>query len=208
MCTASHPTPRLPCTEPHNLHIDNNLMPGLDLALALQLPSRRDEALTAGGEAMSAIVRIVWVVTLVAFVSGCSTYRVVAGGPPAAAMSPEVVWSPDVRAGERVRVTLADGRQYAGRLVSLRADEVVLQPDRSTRDRMIRLSESGPPGSPIEAQRDGSVMIAADHVSTVEKRVGSAGKSGLLLLGIIGGLVAVVGIVFATSESFDVGMMD
>lgn len=127
---------------------------------------------------MSTLLKIILLVTLLLFVGGCSTYTVVYAPRSEDDPAPAGGWAYAVKSGDKVRVTLNDESEIKGKVTSLSTDSLIV--------------DTG-------IHRTDKIAIGADLVKIVEKRVGSGGKTALLVTGIIVGSIAFMAIGLAAS---------
>jgi hypothetical protein len=142
---------------------------------------------------MSTVMRFFWLVTLGFFVGGCSSYRVVS--PPRIEDEAEraVGWESSVKVGDDVRITLTDNGKVEGRIMSISSEALTLEPIEPFNH--TKYTENIP--SDILPR-----VIAADSIWVLEKRSPSHGKSSLLVVGIIGGVLGLLAIAVAASGGF------
>lgn len=120
---------------------------------------------------MSRAMRMIWVVTLVIFAGGCSSYSVVYPTVGADEPAPVGGWENNVKSGDKVRVTLTDDSKIKGKITDLSTGSLVV--------------ETGP------SYEKESIVISQKEVRVIELRVGHAGRTTLVVIGVVVGLIAV-----------------
>lgn len=132
--------------------------------------------------------RLFWLLTLIFFATGCSTYKVASIAPVVMGVDVgEAPEYPPVQIGDQVRITLPDQR-IEGQVRGFNIQYITLATtlsesySRSPKEESDHL-ENGPGGQEVA---DGLATIDLEQVIKVERKCGSFGKSLLLLLGIFG----------------------
>jgi hypothetical protein len=136
---------------------------------------------------MSTAMRLYWLVTLVFFAGGCSSYKLAPypGIEDEAEMAVELEYKVEV--GDKVKITMTDGNQFKGKVMEISSDAITLEPQRRSIYEKNKYGEGQPR------------VIKADRIQTLEMRVGSGGKTTLLVFGIVAGTIALIAIGFAAS---------
>lgn len=148
---------------------------------------------------MSHAVKSLWLLTLVAFIAGCSGYR----GLPGPNLPGEGVegptWPEELEIRDQVKVTLKDGRKIEGLVSSLRVDAIVLVPQSDWRDQKPDSPYEDPGMDPVRRTGQGKLSIPADQVVQIKKHGADGGKTGLAILGVVVLAFGALAIAFAAS---------
>ncbi len=147
---------------------------------------------------MSIFMRFFWLVTLLFFAGGCSSYKAVSAPHINDDVGMAHAWESSVKVGDMVRITLADNSEVEGKIMALSSETLALEGDETTKS--------------IDFLGDLSVyyqprVIAVESILVVELQEHSSSKTFLLVSGIIVGCVGILGILFASSGEFNVGMV-
>lgn len=113
---------------------------------------------------MERFARWVWLLTLVAFLSGCSTYQPVSLPRPFVEMAPDET-TEVVEVGSYVRVTKIDGTAVSGRIAEMRDEELIL----------VRKGRRWP---------EEQFVVRRDQIDSIESKQPSVIKSWLVVLSI------------------------
>ena len=139
---------------------------------------------------MSTAMRFFWLVTLVIFSGGCSSYKVVSSPRIEDETEMAVGWESSVKVGDEVRITLTDNGKVEGRVMSISSEALTLEPIESFKH--TKYTKNIPNDNLPR-------VIAADSIRVLEIRSPSHGKSALLMVGIIGGVLGLLAIAVAAS---------
>ena len=143
---------------------------------------------------MSSVVRFFWLITLIFFVGGCSSYKAVSSLRIA---DGDDGWEFPVEVGDKVKITLMDDTQVEGKIMEISNFALTLEPAAST---SYTGAKKNTPGDYLPRE------IAGDSIRALEKREHSGGKTGLLIGGIVVGLLGLLGIAIAASGGVTTGM--
>ena len=153
---------------------------GSDLAPVGQNNSQKESAMTTGK-------RVFWLLSMIMFLGGCSTYQVVST-PKFEEESPESNNSlSSFKKGDQVRITQWYDGIIEGKVIAAEASGITIKPIKSDSEELLH--------------------IEAISIKAVEKMSFNVGKS-LLVFGIVALPIVALGIAIDSSGSFDVGMMD
>ncbi len=142
---------------------------------------------------MSSIKRFFWLVTLLFFSGGCSSYKVVSFLRIEDETKMAVDWESSVKVGDEVRITLTDTGKVEGRVMSISSEALTLEPIEPFKHTQYTKN------IPSEYLPR---VITADSIRVLETWSPSHGKSALLMLGVIGGGVGLLAIAVAASGGF------
>ena len=115
---------------------------------------------------MSTAMRSFWLVTLLIFSGGCSSYKMVSSTRIQDETEIAVGWESSVKVGDEVRITLTDNGKVEGRIRSIPFEALTLEPIEPIKH--TKYTENIP--SDILPR-----VIAADSIQVLEKRGASAG---------------------------------
>ncbi|MFH2053285.1 MAG: hypothetical protein ABIK96_12520 [bacterium] len=140
---------------------------------------------------MSRAKRIFWLVTLLLFTGGCSSYKAVS--PPRVG---DDGWESAVRVGDQVSITLTDDGKVEGKVLAISSEALTLDGIETTDYTKYPENLSGDYRPRV---------IAFDSIRILEKSHPSAGKTTLLISGIIVGALALLAVLVAASGGISAG---
>ena len=143
---------------------------------------------------MSTLMRIFWLVTLVFFGGGCSSYRVVS--PPRIEDETEMAvgWESSVKVGEKVRITLTNDDKVEGKIMEISSEALTLEPKHFTEYTKYPENITGDYLPRV---------VLAESIRVIEMEKWELGKSILLAVGILAVLV-VIAVASGLSVDFSV----
>jgi len=139
---------------------------------------------------MSKTMRIMWLITIAFFVSGCSSFGVVYG-PGGDELPAQMKWTDVVESGEKVRVTLEGDRTIEGKVVNLSADSLAVATKIRTVDTTDNIDEYEQDHFYSPTKTEIVTLAAGDDIRSVELPRFSWGKT-LILVGAIAGPIVLM----------------
>ena len=137
---------------------------------------------------MSKLVRLFWLVTLVLFAGGCSSYKLVTFPRIEDESGMAVGWDYSLKKGDKVKITLNDNAKVEGKIMEISSETLTLEGLKNTSytKNLETLSSDNLPR-----------VIPTDRIQAVEKKSGSGTKNALLITGTIVGAFALLLVAFA-----------
>jgi len=133
---------------------------------------------------MSPVIRFFWMVTLLIFAGGCSSYRVVTDPFIEDDWETNIVMSSAVKIGDKVKITLVDHSKAEGKIMTISYKDLTLEPIQPAQ----RIPGDYPPR-----------VIMFDSILVVEKQEHDSNKTSLLVVGVIVGSLGVLALSIAAS---------
>jgi len=137
---------------------------------------------------MSILLRVMWLVTLVLFAGGCSSYKLVTSPRIEDESGKTVGWDFSLIEGDKVKITLTDNCKVEGRIMAISFEAITLEPTYYTKYTKYPENLTGD-----NLPR----VITADKIQAVEKQSASGTKTALLVTGTILGGFALLLVAFA-----------
>jgi hypothetical protein len=125
---------------------------------------------------MSMFMRYFWLVTLVFFVGGCSSYKLVTFPRIEDESGKAVGWDFSLNEGDKVKITLIDNSKVQGRIMAISHEALTLEPKHYTKYTKYNENLTGDYLPRV---------VLADKIQAVEKQSASGTKTALLATGII-----------------------